>query len=191
VVDTYVQLRKKHQVQEKEKKTHTYTSARTLLGVLRLAQALARLRWSNQVVMGDVDEALRLMEASKESLLDESDREREYDQTDTSKIFRIIKGMATSQKGDSSFRRSRRRMGKGPSGERQMDVDDEEEAEELSMVEIRQRVLAQSFTETQLMETILEVSMAWRLNPQCANTALVRRSQYLDENCEWKQAAIY
>lgn len=159
VVDTYVQLRKKHQIQEKEKKTHTYTSARTLLGVLRLAQALARLRRSNQVMMGDVDEALRLMEASKESLLDESDREREYDQTDTSKIFRIIKGLAASKKGDSNLRRSRRRMGKGPSGETEMDIDEEEEEEneELSMVDIRARVLAQSFTETQLMETILEV----------------------------------
>jgi DNA replication licensing factor MCM7 len=159
-VDTYVQLRKKHQVQEKEKKTHTYTSARTLLGVLRLAQALARLRWSNEVVIGDVEEALRLMEASKESLLDESDREREYDQTDTSKIFRIIKGMAASRKGDSNVRRSRRRMGKGPSEDQEMDIDDDdEEVGELSMVDIRARVLAQSFTETQLMETILEVSL--------------------------------
>jgi DNA replication licensing factor MCM7 len=110
-------------------------------------------------MMGDVDEALRLMEASKESLLDESDREREYDQTDTSKIFRIIKGLAASKKGDSNLRRSRRRMGKGPSGETEMDIDEEEEEEneELSMVDIRARVLAQSFTETQLMETILEV----------------------------------
>jgi len=158
VVDTYVQLRRKHQVQEKEKKSHTYTSARTLLGVLRLAQALARLRWSNQVVIGDVDEALRLMEASKESLLDDSDREREYDQTDTSKIFRIIKGMLASKKGDSTLRRSQRRMGKGPSGEREMEVDEDEEGEgeELSMVDIRARVLAQNFTETQFMETILE-----------------------------------
>lgn len=160
MVDTYVQLRKKHKVQEKEKKSHTYTSARTLLGVLRLAQALARLRWSNQVVIGDVDEALRLMEASKESLLDESDREREYDQTDTSKIFRIIKNMASAKKGDSGAqRRSLRRLGKGPGRDEGMEVDeDEDEIEELAMVDIRARVLAQSFTETQLMETILEVS---------------------------------
>ena len=133
VVDTYVQLRKKHKVQEKEKKAHMYTSARTLLGVLRLAQALARLRWSNEVILDDVDEALRLLEASKESLLDDSDRERESDQTDASKIFRIIKNMARANKSDASLRRSRRRMGKGPAGERDMDVDSDEDNDEDDM----------------------------------------------------------
>lgn len=100
------------------------------------------------------------MEASKESLLDESDRDREYDQTDTSKIFRIIKAMVSAKKGDAGLRRSRRRLGKGP-GMDGMEVDgdeDEDEDEELLIVDIRARVLAQSFTETQLMETILEVS---------------------------------
>ena len=51
-------------------------------------------------------------------------------------------------------------MGKGPGGERDMDVDDsDEEDEELSMVDIRGRVLAAGFTEAQLMETIINVSV--------------------------------
>ena len=64
-----MRLRKQSVVDEKEEKSKSYTSARTLLGVLRLSQALARLRYSDAVEQGDVDEALRLMEASKESLI--------------------------------------------------------------------------------------------------------------------------
>ncbi len=39
-----------------------------------------------------------------------------------------------------------------------MDVDEEEESDELSMIDIRARVLAAGFTEAQLMDTIHEVS---------------------------------
>ena len=45
-----------------------YTTARTLLSILRLAQALARLGWSNVVSEHDNNEALRLMKMSKMSL---------------------------------------------------------------------------------------------------------------------------
>ena len=51
---------------------HSYTTARTLLSILRLAQALARLRFAEQVGQAEVDEALRLMRMSKHSLLDDS-----------------------------------------------------------------------------------------------------------------------
>lgn len=47
---------------------HSYTTARTLLSLLRLSQALARLRFSDVVEQSDVDEALRLMKMSKASL---------------------------------------------------------------------------------------------------------------------------
>jgi len=49
-----------------------YTTARTLLSILRLSEALARLRWADQVVEDDVNEALRLMKMSKVSLEDKS-----------------------------------------------------------------------------------------------------------------------
>ena len=58
VVESYVRLRKQSKEEEEQKKSHSYTSARTLLGVLRLSQALARLRYSDEVEQGDVDEAL-------------------------------------------------------------------------------------------------------------------------------------
>jgi len=46
----------------------TFTSARNLLGILRLSTALARLRLSDSVEKDDVAEALRLLEMSKDSL---------------------------------------------------------------------------------------------------------------------------
>ena len=49
---------------------HSYTTARTLLSILRLATALARLRFAGEVGQAEVDEALRLMRMSKHSLLD-------------------------------------------------------------------------------------------------------------------------
>ncbi|KAI0672840.1 MCM-domain-containing protein [Trametes maxima] len=160
IVETYVRLRKLSKDEEAQKKSHTYTSARTLLGVLRLAQALARLRFSNEVAHADVDEALRLMEVSKRSLAEDEEETHEHDRSDVSKIFRLVKEMAKQAQAGKKGRRTRgaKRFGRGPEGERDMDVDsdDEENAEELSMVDIRSRVLTNGFTEAQLMETILE-----------------------------------
>ncbi len=102
------------------------------------------------------------MEVSKESLYEDEDREQDRDRTNTSQIFRLIKDMANDKKRGPKRRTKRaRRIGKGPGGERDMDVDDsdEDEDEELSMVDIRARVLAAGFTEAQLMETIINVSL--------------------------------
>ncbi|PKA52755.1 Protein PROLIFERA [Apostasia shenzhenica] len=54
---------------------HSYTTVRTLLSILRISIALARLRFSETVAQSDVDEALRLMQMSKFSLYSE-DRQR-------------------------------------------------------------------------------------------------------------------
>lgn len=159
VVDAYVRLRKQSIENEKAEKSHSYASARTLLGVLRLSQALARLRYSDEVEEGDVDEALRLMEASKESLLDDDEKERDTDYSDTSKIYRLIKEEFNKRKSGGGRRRRRgaRRLGKGPEGERDMDMDsDEEETDEISILDLRARVLASGFAEHDFTETILE-----------------------------------
>ncbi|XP_074591820.1 DNA replication licensing factor MCM7 [Curcuma longa] len=54
---------------------HSYTTIRTLLSIIRISIALARLRFSDTVAQSDVDEALRLMQMSKFSLYSE-DRQR-------------------------------------------------------------------------------------------------------------------
>lgn len=148
IVGAYVKLRSKHKEDEKNDKTFTYTSARTLLGVLRLSQALARLRWADRVERPDVDEALRLMDVSKASLLNHGRESREagMDNSPVSKIFRIIKEMANNngmeQKERSDRKKSERerrkrpiagrgRLGKGPGGERggdAMDIDDDDDS---------------------------------------------------------------
>lgn len=161
VVDAYVRLRKISKDEEEQNKSHTYTSARTLLGVLRLAQALARLRFSDTVEHADVDEALRLMDVSKESLQEDADKEYEADKSAVSQIFRLIKGMSSSKgQGRSPKKVKRRRLGKGPGRERSMsiDSDDEDSVEELVLIDIRARVLRAGFTEVQLNDTIAEVS---------------------------------
>lgn len=160
IVDSYVRLRKLSKEEAAQKKSHTYTSARTLLGVLRLAQALARLRFADIVEHGDVDEALRLMECSKESLEDDADREYEPDRSIISQIFRLIKNMAGEGGGKRGKRQ--RRFGKGPGGGRDMDVDSSEDDNggELALIDVRSRVLGAGYTEAQLNDTITEVS--WR-----------------------------
>ena len=53
-----------------------YTSARTLLSIIRVSTALARLRFSETVTLQDVDEAIRLSEVSKASLLNPSNKQK-------------------------------------------------------------------------------------------------------------------
>lgn len=149
VVSAYVSLRRQNKEDEERNQSFTYTSARTLLGVLRLAQACARLRWADQVEREDVDEALRLIEISKASLFNEDDL-KESDTTNVSKIYKLIKKMA-SEGGRSGF------LGKGPpkaAADHAMDEDDAEYddgfASELSLEEIRGRILAKGFTQDQL-----------------------------------------
>lgn len=86
----------------------THTSPRTLLGVLRLAQALARLRFADEVVTEDVDEALRLIEVSKASLYD-NETSTGTDTTTSSKIYRIIRA-ASGKNGEVPMRTVRERV---------------------------------------------------------------------------------
>lgn len=130
--------------------------------MLRLSQALARLRYSDEVEQGDVDEALRLMEVSKESLYDDDDKEYAADRSDISKIFRRIRDMFMKNGGPATRggSRGRKRLGKGPEGERDMDVDSDDSTEELSMINIRNEITGRGFTEAQFMQTIIEVCLS-------------------------------
>jgi DNA replication licensing factor MCM7 len=166
IVESYVRLRKQSKDDAQLERSHTHTSARTLLGVLRLAQALARLRFATAVLHADVDEALRLMAASKESLHDDAEDgdARGADRSDTSRIYRIIKDMAeaaVAAGAGRSLRKRPRRLGRGPDRERDMMEDGEGDAvlDSLSMVDIRARVLSAGYTEAQLMTTIQEVGL--------------------------------
>ena len=73
-------------------------TARQLLSLLRLGQALARLRLSNEMSREDVTEAIRLTYASKASLLEEAAATRGDDVLTS--IFEAIKDYASVRGGD-------------------------------------------------------------------------------------------
>ncbi|CDK29772.1 unnamed protein product [Kuraishia capsulata CBS 1993] len=90
VVQNYIKLRKESKIQEHSNKHFAHTTPRTLLAVLRLSQALARIRFSNLVELTDVDEALRLMDVAKMSLSQTRSGDDE-DRSPQAKIFNMIK----------------------------------------------------------------------------------------------------
>ncbi|KAF2810436.1 MCM-domain-containing protein [Mytilinidion resinicola] len=135
MVGAYVRMRQQQKRDEGSKKQFTHTSPRTLLGVLRLSQALARLRFAETVITEDVDEALRLTEVSKASLYAD-DRNRD-DHTPSSKIYHLIRGMAAS---------GAAAVGDGSRGE-------------LDLRRVRERVLAKGFTDDQFEQAIDEYAL--------------------------------
>ncbi|KAM3715918.1 DNA replication licensing factor mcm7-A [Dirofilaria immitis] len=67
LVDMYVDLRK----DARNNKNSIFTSPRSLLAVIRLSSALARLRLSDIVQSSDIDEAVRLLEVCRASITKE------------------------------------------------------------------------------------------------------------------------
>ncbi|EPS42267.1 hypothetical protein H072_3800 [Dactylellina haptotyla CBS 200.50] len=120
MVSAYVRMR---QAMKKDTENRRQVTPRTLLALVRFSQALARLRFSDQVEMADVDEALRLTEVAMASLYEKD--MGDVDTTTTTKIYHIIKTMAQTSQGA-----------------------------ELSIPEIRKRVLARGFRDDDLLETI-------------------------------------
>ena len=47
----------------------TYITPRTLLGIIRISQGLAKIRGNTVVSQEDVEESLRLLHSSRESLI--------------------------------------------------------------------------------------------------------------------------
>lgn len=90
LVDAYIEMRREAR---NNKQLGTFTSPRTLLAVLRLSTALARLRLANQVEQDDIDEAIRLIEMSKHSLSSNENGETGMSRTtrNNEKIYRMIK----------------------------------------------------------------------------------------------------
>jgi len=90
LVNAYVHLRSKSD----EMADLQYTCARSLLSLIRMSSALARLRFSETIEIGDVDEALRLVDVSKSSLTDGELRNGRGYVDVKSAIFEIVKSMS-------------------------------------------------------------------------------------------------
>nr|BAN65516.1 ATP dependent DNA helicase, putative [Babesia bovis] len=70
----------------------TYTTPRSMLAILRLCQAMARLRFSNTVEMSDFEEAVRLSEQMKISLTEaRNDRLSHKRQSGTAQVMHLLR----------------------------------------------------------------------------------------------------
>ena len=74
IVQKYVEKRKL-EIEQKNKQGYQYITPRSLLAVIRLSQALAKLRMNDKVKQEDVDEALRLVEVSQSSINKKDNKE--------------------------------------------------------------------------------------------------------------------
>jgi len=91
LIDAYIEMRREART---NKHLATFTSPRTLLAVLRLSTALARLRLADTVEQDDVDEAIRLIEMSKNSLSSDEDGNQagmSRALRNNEKIYRMVK----------------------------------------------------------------------------------------------------
>eukprot|EP00920_Eleutheroschizon_duboscqi_P009775 GHVT01022830.1.p1 GENE.GHVT01022830.1~~GHVT01022830.1.p1 ORF type:complete len:554 (+),score=163.24 GHVT01022830.1:143-1804(+) len=90
-------------IESKEGMLSSYTTPRALLAVLRITQALARLRQSDAICMADWDEALRLSESSKRSVEEARGMRRQQRKQDpigeVFSIFRNLRQKAASVTG--------------------------------------------------------------------------------------------
>jgi DNA replication licensing factor MCM7 len=103
-------------------------TARQLLSILRMAQAHARLRFSAEVEEEDVREAIRLVNASTSTLLEDDDSAAAtQDRDPVSRIFSIIREIHA--RGNADF---------------------------IASTELRDRVLRAGFTEDQLGDTLTQ-----------------------------------
>ena len=88
----YVDLRKEKS--NNNAAGYMYITPRTLLAIIRLSQAMARLSFSNEVTIDHVNEALRLMKSSRSSIGGTEPEAKTFAKMDrNSKIFTIIKDL--------------------------------------------------------------------------------------------------
>lgn len=138
VVAAYVKMRQAHKRDANTERQFSHVTPRTFLGVMRLAQAHSRLRFSQTVAYQDVEEALRLLEVCKASLTSPEDgpngrtdhSDFDADATVQSKIYRVIRDLAF---GDGSRFVS-----------------------SWDMETVRNRVFTKGFTDEQLQATLTE-----------------------------------
>lgn len=145
VVGAYVGLR----LNDLNQKDTTYTTPRTLLAVLRLSQALARVRFSSVVAQGDIDEAMRLMDVSRASVdvhLDERASRARAENEPITRILALIRDMAHAVEPDfvptgSSTSDHRKSLSSA--------------SHSVPMDAIREQVRANGFTDEQLQQCLV------------------------------------
>jgi DNA replication licensing factor MCM7 len=91
IVEAYVDIRAKDKQRSLEANSRASTTARQLLSILRLAEAHCKLNFRNRVQQADVDEAIRLIQMSKASVMEsDSDLARGARADPVSRIWALI-----------------------------------------------------------------------------------------------------
>ncbi|OAF67001.1 DNA replication licensing factor MCM7 [Intoshia linei] len=91
LTQAYVEMRKEAR---NDSASHGFTSPRSLLSLIRISIALAKLRLSNEVSQADICEAMRLIEKSKASRHIDSDNSRnKRNESHLVQIYAIIRDM--------------------------------------------------------------------------------------------------
>jgi len=97
IVDAYVSMRDDEKRGDVDSRK-SYTTPRTLLALLRLSQAHARVRFSERVERQDFEEAMRLMKVSKESVELSAPAKRDANPLDL--VHDIVADLARRSAGD-------------------------------------------------------------------------------------------
>eukprot|EP00938_MAST-03A_sp_MAST-3A-sp1_P003820 g3820.t1 len=93
IVNEYVELRKTDQEDSKKnKETHSMT-ARMLLSILRLAQALARILMHSKVCEEDIDEAIRILRVTRAQLVPDEEEKKDSKVDPVSAVYELVMGM--------------------------------------------------------------------------------------------------
>jgi DNA replication licensing factor MCM7 len=135
IVEAYVTARQKDssslgsQSSSNKSTNQAVMTPRQLLSLLRLSQALARLRLSSSVSVNDVDEAIRLNYSSKSSLIEEDEARGRNAEDATSMIYAVIRDFAAIHRVDT-----------------------------VSYVAIEAMVVRKGFSKEQLQQTLAEYS---------------------------------
>ncbi len=169
IIEAYVNLRREDNNNANGDHSRSLLTARQLLSVLRLAQAHARVRFADEVSEEDVDEALRLVNASKSSLNDDegTSHDPNADSDDVmSRIFRkiceMLNEMKAKQKGQISKSNNK-------SMHLDLDLDDDNDYQPMSddinksnvsikISDVEDRLLRLGYTKELLRKTIDEYS---------------------------------
>jgi len=147
IVGKYLVMREEEK--DAGKDASGYTTARTLLSILRLAQALARLRLESVVVHEDVDEAIRLMAASKASINrdDEDVNDTMAFRDPISSIYALIRSIAAEKIDESESEEDTNEIQK-----KRVRLN----TQTIAVSRIEQRILASNFTREQMEECLNE-----------------------------------
>lgn len=106
IVEAYITMREKARNKSENEMVDcsTFTSARSLLAIVRISTALARLRLATSVAKDDVQEAIRLIEMSKDTIFAAVDSGAEPRiGADSDKIRQLIQDLAKKSESGKSI----------------------------------------------------------------------------------------